>query len=360
MKKLKLSLLALLGATAIISCGGDGDSEDVLGTGNNGGGDDVTVPTIRITEGGADDDKFVDTAVGVAGETTKARVIFTTTDKKQRRLYVTKSEFGGSAEPFVIEELGKKGTKADGSIDLDDDTTKVLDFTFDLDVPADTNGEITYNFWSTTGKGDFRDATKRLLIGVGEITVKVGTGVNPNALVRSFSGVKLVAPASDGSTDSFFSLLDGVTHKIQEGNELRALWDFGYFYTNAKGASFASTQNYKSAFPFFTAGFEPTEQEIAEGETLNKFYFKKSTVLSSMDFDNITTSVELASITKPSTEEINSLAVNDIIEFEDSYGDKGLIRITEIVPGSAGNGTDFIVFDIKVQPSTAIKGGSQM
>jgi len=60
-----------------------------------------------------------------------------------------------------------KVLKADGSIDLDGSNQKEIDFTFDLPTPDIDNGSIVYKFWTTTGKGDFRDATKRLGLGVG-------------------------------------------------------------------------------------------------------------------------------------------------------------------------------------------------
>lgn len=54
-----------------------------------------------------------------------------------------------------------------------------------------------------TGKGDFGDTTKRAALGVGTITVKVSNGTNPAANVRSFTDIKLFAPAADGTTKSF-------------------------------------------------------------------------------------------------------------------------------------------------------------
>ncbi len=362
MKRLKLSLFAVLGALAIVSCGGDGDSDDVLGTGNNGGGD-ASTPTIRITEGGSDDDIFVAEATGSAGTTTEARVIFTTTDKKQRRLYVTRSELGGTPEPFVIPELGNRATKADGSIDIDGDTRSTLDFTFNLDVPTDANGEIVYNFWSTTGKGDFRDASKRLLLGVGSITVKVGTGVNPASAVRSFSDIKLFAPDSEGKFDTFFSLLTGQAHKIIDGPEFRALWDFGYYY-GASGvsanhnASLVSVQDFDATFGFPVEGLEPgDDEEDAENETLNQAYFSESN-RTSADFDAVSISSDLDDIIKSTATNIINLSEGDVIEFVDNYGDKGLILVKEIKPGFDND--DFIVIDIKVQPAQPMEGKSMM
>ncbi len=365
MKKLKLSLVALLGAMAFVSCGGDGDSEDVLGTGNNGdnNGGNTAIPTIRITEGGSTDDIFVAEANGEAGTTTQARVIFTTVDKKQRRLYVTRSEFGGTPEPLVIPELGNKGTKKDGSIDLDGDTKKVLDFTFDLPVPNDKDGEIVYNFWSTTGKGDFRDASKRLLLGVGSVTVKVGTGENPNATVRSFSDIKLFAPDSEGKFDTFFSLLNGEPHKINEGPEFRATWDFGYYFgasgvSRGHNASLVSVKDFDGTFGFPVEGLMPNEsEEDFENETLNQMYFSASDKTEA-DFNGIVISSELDDIIKSTSTNIINLSVGDVIEFVDNYGDKGLILVKEIKPGF--NNDDFIVIDVKVQPAAPMEGKSMM
>ena len=358
--KQKSQLIAMLFVGLMIGCSSDDTA--VLDTDNGGDGGGPTTPetaTIRVTEGGASDDNFSAEAMGIAGETTPGRVIFTTTNSTQRRMYVTQQLPGEGAMIFDL-PLTNKGTKADGSIDLDGDNRSALDFTFDLNVPSDiSDGAIVYQFWTTTGKGDFRDPDKRNLLGdgtlnVGTITVTVGNGTNPAAGVRSFTGVQLFAPLADGSTPTFFSFLNEETYRIDVGPEFRAFWDFGYYYGAAGAsagneASFASTSTYRASFGFDTMGLQPgADEDDSANETLNEGFFAKSNAFTAADFDNITMAGDLNSIVKPASQEVTNLAIGDIIEFEDNYGKKGLIRITNIQSGFTKD--DFIQFDVKIQP----------
>lgn len=162
-------------------------------------------------------------------------------------MYITQNVSGQGEMPFSAFDLFSDDLKADGAIDLDGATKKVIDFTFALPVPDIDNSEIVYTFWTTTGKGDFRYISKKLALGAGQITVTVGTCTNPSASVREFKGVKLFAPDVNGNTETFFSLLNETIYKVNVGREFRAFWDFGYchgtFAVSADdNASFASTE----------------------------------------------------------------------------------------------------------------------
>lgn len=321
-------------------------------------GDPVAeVATIMFTEGGADDDKFTAEAKGEVGTKVPGRVIFTSTDITQRRMYITQNVSGGGDMPFNSFDLEdtdlKKVLKDDGSIDLDGSNKKEIDFTFELPVPDIDNGEIVYSFWTTTGKGDFRDSGKRAALGVGTITVTVGNGTNPAAKVRSFTEEKLFAPDVNGNTATFFSLLNEEVYKINVGREFRNFWDFGYYFGAAgvskdDNASFASTANYDVAFGFPVEGLKPAaDEENAATETLNEMFFAMST-LDADGFDGVVLSGDLDTIVKSDVQKITNLVVGDVIEFVDNYGKKGLIKVTNIEAGT-GN-LDFIEIDVKVQP----------
>lgn len=162
-------------------------------------------------------------------------------------MYNTQNVSGQGEMPFSAFDLFSDDLKADGAIDLDGATKKVIDFTFALPVPDIDNSEIVYTFWTTTGKGDFRYISKKLALGAGQITVTVGTCTNPSASVREFKGVKLFAPDVNGNTETFFSLLKETIYKVNVGREFRAFWDFGYCYgtfavSADDNASFASTE----------------------------------------------------------------------------------------------------------------------
>ncbi|CAM4106265.1 hypothetical protein ZORO111903_01150 [Zobellia roscoffensis] len=318
--------------------------------------DTETVATLIINAEDDSNDVLFAEASGEVGTSVPGRIIYTS-PTNQKRLYITQNVSGGGEMPFNNFNIeGKDLTKAlkgDGSVDLDGDTQKEIDFTFDLPVPDIDNGEIVYQFWTTTGKGDFRDPNKRKALGVGTITVKVGNGTNPAAEVHSFTDVKLFAPDVNGTSETFYSLLNDQEYLVYdpentlEQAEYRAFWDFGYYYVN-NSAYFASAATYDDSFGFPVKGLQAEDnEENADTETLNKAYFSLSTT-NSTTFDGITLSSELDFVVKSDFQTSGVLAVGDILEIVDNYGKKGLIRITEINPGF--NNDDYIVFDVKIQP----------
>ena len=74
---------------------------------------------------------------------------------------------------------------------------------------------------------------------------------------------------------------------------------------------------------------------------------------SNLDFEAISKSSDLTGISKPSAQGVKDLSEADVIEFVDSYGKKGLIKVAKIYLGARGNGYDsdaYIEINIKVQP----------
>lgn len=359
---LKYGFLVCIMALFVSSCSSDdGNIFDTPlpdgGTDGDGDGNETEVATIIFNEANPSMNVPSASASGEVGTTVPGRIIFTSDATTQRRMYITQNILGQGDMPFNNFALDSddldKVLKADGSIDLDGATKKEIDFTFELPVPNIENGQIVYTFWTTKGKGDFRDISKRLALGAGTITVTVGSGANPAAAVRTFSDVQLFAPAADGTTESFFSLLNEEVYRINEGPEFRAFWDFGYYYgasgvSAGEEASFASTATFDDSFGFPVEGLEPgMDEEDAENETLNEAFFASSS-LDAAGFDNVLLSGDLEGISTPSSQKITNLAEGDVIEFVDNYGKKGLIKITQIEAGF--NNNDFIQFDVKIQP----------
>lgn len=301
---------------------------------------------LRLTEGG-DADDTTSTTVNVNANnqsTIKAKVTFISTDASMRRLYITRNVGGQGEEPYEIgADIDKKD---DGSIDIEAANSNGIVYELDLEVPSGVGeGTVVYKLWTTTGRGDYRDYTKRLAVGPGTITLNYG-GTNDAAEVKSYSAKILAAPLEDGSSETFISLLDGQVYKINQGQEYAAFWDFGYYYGAAgvsagHEASLASTSAYEASFGFVDV------DAIAGTTELNNAYFALSTKTSA-DFDAVSVAGDLSSITKPTSQNITNLEVGDIIEFVDNYGKKGLIRVTEIK--GTFNSTDYIEIDIKVQP----------
>jgi len=359
---LKSSLIALSLATTVVSCGDD-DNTDVIKTNP----DEVISAFIDITydsskeEGNQRAGTFFATAKGKAGETVKGRVKFTS-DKDMGRLYVTRTLPGSEPEPFVFtldKKTTKKLTKPDGSIDLDKAEKNAFDFSFDLDVPTSTTaGEIVYNFWATSGRGDFRDPSKRLLVGVGTIDVKVGVAVAQELIVKN--NIELKAPLADGTSSTFVSFFDlDRTYKINEGAKVSAFWDFGYFYGATTKASLYSANDYPTAgvnIVEVSNTDRPAGEDEVFKEDLKKVYFKKNTTLS---FDTVTLA-QINALTVPvsDSKNIKGLVAGDVVEFSDASGRKGLIKVEKVVGTNGTTGT--ITISVKQIPAAPVmKDGSK-
>ncbi len=236
----------------------------------------------------------------------------------------------------------KVDLKADGSIDLESKYKKGFDFQFDIKAPNVTDGTVVYKFWTTNGRGDFRDDSKRRELEVSTITLKYGDATDA-AKIKSFSATQLFSPTADGKSETFISLFDGKTYKINEGVEYAAFGDFGFHYDATFKTSLYST----NAYPLHIFTEENMTSVIAaiEAAGINKTYFK----LTGKDkafFDAVTLS-DLNTIIKTETQSIKYLKVGDVVEFVDNYGKKGYIYIVNINPTMGIKG--FIEIEVKME-----------
>jgi len=352
---LKSSLIALSLGLFVTSCGSDGT--DILQNDPNETPSafiDLTLAADNISG------NYTDTAEGVAGGVVKGRVKFTA-DRDMKRLYVTRTLPGGEPEPFVFtldKSSTRKLTKPDGSIDLDQAEQRAFDFSFDLDVPTSMSGDIIYNFWATSGRGDFRDPSKRLRVGVGTIDVKVGTGSSSQSII-SKSNIELKAPLADGSSSTFVSFFDlDKVYKINEGSESSTFWDFGYFYGSGMSmtqASLYSTNDYPFVDIITIANENiPAGEPMVVEADLKRVYFKENT---SINFDTVTLS-EIQGLTVSATDpqRITGLSANKVVEFIDTTGRKGLIKVESITGTDGSDGA--IVISVKQLPAQPIMDGS--
>lgn len=336
MRKFTSQYVALLFAAATVFSVGCDDNDEIAVDPN--AEYDVT---LDVKEG---DPATLDAPVAVDANTKStilAKVIFTSTTKSMKRLYITQNVAGqGETIYEPTEDIDLKG---DGAVDLEKGNGLNFEYGFHLPVPSGVStGTVVYKFWTTTGNGDFRDMSQRLAVGPGTITLKYGTGLNPAAKVKAFSAKILAAPLADGTSPTFVSLANGSIYKINEGAEFAAFWDFGYYNTQAEGASLTSTSYYDTAFPYV----EISKKSGIAAADLNNAYFATSTVTSA-EFDAVTTSENLKNVAA-SNRKITELAKGDIVQFTDNYGKKGLIRVVDIVGDDGSN--DYIKIDIKVQP----------
>lgn len=277
----------------------------------------------------------------------KVRVTYTSNDEAMRRLYITVDTCGRGAVPFklILKDGTKVDLKRDGSIDLESKYKRGFDFQFDIKAPNDiTDGTVVYKFWTTSGTGDFRDDTKRKKLEVSTITLNYGNRTLASQM-KSFTTTQLLAPTADGKSKTFISLFDGKTYQINEGVELAALWDFGFFYGTTNQACLYST----SAYPLSIFKEDDMVSVIAkikeEGIHETKF------TLTSKDkafFDGITPEVLSAINTSDITSQvIKDLEIGDVIEFVDDYGKKGYIYIVDMK--KTYNSDGFIKIEVKIQ-----------
>ncbi len=344
MKKIK-NILGLCSAVACAILMASCDNNEEILVDPNASFDAV----LEVRESGIINPNVDVTVDANTASTIKSKVSFVTTSKDMARLYITQN-IKNQGET-IYKPTESIDLKADGAIDLTNKNSKNFEFQFSLPVPSGigTTGTVVYSFWTTTGNGDFRDKTQRFALGTGTITMKFGTASNPAtglASVKSYADVKLSAPTADGLSKTFVSLLDGKTYNVSAGIEYVSLWDIGYLYSvTADGATLRAPYNYPAIAIDIPAKASTTNEE------LNKVYFKKSTAITATLFASVAISSDLNSVVVG--EEVPSIAVtqlvvNDIVEFVDQYGKKGLLKVLEV---NAGNGSDkFIRIAIKVQP----------
>ncbi len=305
---------------------------------------------LAMAEG--DTDKSIDISVDATTKTAvDVKVTFTSTAKSMKRLYITQNIGGQGDEPYEL--TGNVDNKADGSLDIAAGNSNVVTYKLSLPVPSSiSEGTVVYRLWATSGRGDYRDHSKRLVVGVGSITLTYG-GANAAAAVKSYTAKMFAVPLADGTSNTFISVLDGNLYKLSDGEEYASFWDFGYYWLDSPGASLASTAAYPSLFDHDNDAGTPlvaiAELTGTDAAELNNCYFATS-AMTSTEFDAVAVSGDLSSlaVSTADAEKIMNLTEGDIIAFIDTYGNKGLIRVVTIVSGYGSNGA--MTIDIKVQP----------
>ena len=366
---LKTLTYLTIASLALASCSTE-SNEDIFGTGDDttqqtdDNGDGMTPVAsefdgeISVFNTGADQRSVTIDAATVTDGIAQVKVAFkSATNKDMRRLYVTQNINATGDVPYDFELNGVTvDDKKDGSLDLALASKNEFEFKIPFPAPTTANSEIVYTIWATTGRGDFRDSTKRNAIesntinGVGTIKIVSGSGMNMDMVtgIRNYTTTILSAPLASGQSETFISLFNGQKYRINEGTEFAALWDFGYYYGNTDKASLASASNYPSFFDTDNDGMLDSGVAGISGvpqEELNNCFFRLSNKTVA-EFDNAT-SEDLAAIVRPTSERVKSLAINNVVEFVDEYGKKGLIKVTNINSGFGTNGS--ITIEIKVE-----------
>jgi len=354
MKKLfRLKSLGLFILTAffIASCESDGNDIFTIDPTLPGGGDSFD-GEISVFDAGGDKRSTVISKSSFSGSEANVKVSFKSDAATMRRLYITSNTDGQGEEPYTFVMSGfEVDSKKDGSIDLTSANGKEFDFQIPLPAPTSATN-IVYKLWATTGRGDFRDVTKRNAIGDTETavgTIIIGDGNVAVNGIKSLPNVKLAAPAGDGTSETFYSIFTAQAFPIKpsqsvtDNGELVEIWDIGYYYGDTRKATLASV------FGYNLPGVDIATVSGLSRDEFNVGYFKLSTAFNATDFDTVTISdLDGLSVSTGDAQFLPGLKETDVIEYQDKYGKKGLIRVEQIMPGFAP-ADDFIIISIKIQ-----------
>jgi hypothetical protein len=329
LRKYASPFLFALGSLIIFSC----DDNDEIQVDPNAQFDAI----LEVNEAGPANPDVIVNVNAITQSEIEAKVSFTSTTS-MKRLYITQN-IKGQGET-IFEPTESVDLKDDGAVDLTGKNDKDFEFQFTIPVPSGlgTDGTVVYKFWATSGNGDFRDPTQRLVGTPGTITLKFGNSTNPAAAVKTFANVKLFTPTADAKSLTFVSLLDGTVYKIEQGEEFITFWDFGYINLADGGPAIHATSSYPEVAI-------PSLGNLSE--TKNIVYFRNS-AKTTAQFDAIQTSSQLDFITPPGETFVKSLVTGDVVEFVDQYGKKGMMKVLEAMEGNESN--KFIRIAIIVQP----------
>lgn len=306
-------------------------------------------------------------------------------NKNISRLYVTKNVYSEAkgASPFQFSNFGQK--KKDGSVELLKQNQKEFINKFKFEAPKKKDDIVEYHLWVTTKRGDFRNASKHNAVNeraLCKVIIKSGKDVKLKPItLKTFSSVVLKSSLlKEENSFRVFSTLDGKVHKLSEDDEYAFYWDLAYFWGfddsnpyirrffpdrkgkyNGKLASlnpYMRTLIYKqqkslayissiSKHKYKYRGLLFVGREVASYKFNTLYWFRegKSTIA---DFDAISKGSDLKYIDKfhilRKSSFIN-LRKGLVKEFVNSYGERGIIKVTNFIPG--GNGQ--VEFDIKIQ-----------
>lgn len=306
----------------------------------------------------SDPNKLVDVTVRFSG------------NKNISRLYLTKNVYSEAkgASPYQFSDLGQK--KKDGSVELSKQNQKEFTHKFQFKTPKKKNDIVEYHLWVTTKRGDFRNASKHNAINdraLCKVIIKSGKDVKLKPItLKTFSSIVLKNSTSKGESESYvFSTFDGKIHKLDEDKEYASYWDFGYYLGNynsllsqyhghnGNGGHFLSIRRYLNAVRYqnlITSIKKRLKERGINHEELNytSYNLNNRTIA---DFDAIKKGSDLDNLLGKKgvkfypQSKASKISKGFVKEFINDYGEKGIIKVTNFVPGQNGQ----VEFDIKIQ-----------
>lgn len=144
------------------------------------------------------------------------------------------------------------------------------------------------------------------------------------------------------ATGSSFASFDGSVYSLADAKANAEKIDFLYFFGATNLATLAAPDDADAANVFFDA-----TNGLQTWSVLNDTRFKDAG-LTSAQFDAVMNSTELfiiASQPAPDASKASELEVDDVLAFKTAAGKYGLVKVTNIVEGAAGN----IEISVKVE-----------
>ncbi|MCX6352520.1 MAG: hypothetical protein NTX03_11770 [Bacteroidetes bacterium] len=157
---------------------------------------------------------------------------------------------------------------------------------------------------------------------------------------------KTLGDQGNPNIGSFFSASDGSIYTSAQAKSNQLNVDIIYYYGATNKASFAGPGGTKSPG---VKDFTAFDLGSWNSNTKNATKFKKS---STALYTGITTGATIAAAYASSAgtedEEINNLAIGDVVAFKKASGSYGILKITGLIPNGGGT-TGTITFDAMVQ-----------
>jgi hypothetical protein len=198
--------------------------------------------------------------------------------------------------------------------------------------------EITFTAMSEPGEEriEFKIIAKDGLTATTDLIITTKSGYTPTP-INSFT--MKVLGSYDSPTGSSFGSIDGTVYTLAQAFANQVVIDFLYWWGASTSATLGAPDDDKAALVFTGVNGLPN------WTTKNATRFKETT-LTTAEFDAITDGNVLATNAAGSDQtRVEALVVGDVRAFITATGKHGLIKVTDINTGAAGD----ITIDVKVE-----------
>lgn len=170
-------------------------------------------------------------------------------------------------------------------------------------------------------------------------SAEVSLNITTESDINSFE-MKILGSYNNTSVGSSFASIDGNVYSQQEAFNNQGIIDFLYWWGSTTNATIGAPDDANANLVYTNPTFGLPQWSVKNATRFN------TTTLTSADFDGINIASDITDlVNNPADTRIGQLAVGGVIGFETVTGKKGLIRVSDIVVGAAGE----ITIDVKVE-----------